>query len=76
MSQERWAAAHAAGIFADEIAPLEMKSKKGTFDFVVDEHPRVILILPISLLFSLPILFLYLPLFLFLCSPPPCSLFL
>lgn len=39
-SQERWAAANAAGVFADEIAPLELKSKKGAVSFDTDEHPR------------------------------------
>lgn len=39
-SQQRWAAAHEAGHFKDEIAPLEIKSRKGTKVFEVDEHPR------------------------------------
>lgn len=40
-SQQRWAAAHAAGRFADEIVPVLIPKKKG--DSVVvdtDEHPR------------------------------------
>jgi 3-oxoadipyl-CoA thiolase len=40
-SQQRWAAAHAAGRFADELAPLEVPAGRGqaaTFD--TDEHPR------------------------------------
>lgn len=40
-SQQRWAAAHAAGRFADEIVPVLIPKKKG--DPVVvdtDEHPR------------------------------------
>ncbi|APE45191.1 3-oxoadipyl-CoA thiolase [Sulfitobacter alexandrii] len=40
-SQERWAAADAAGVFADEIAPVTIPQRKG--DPVVvdrDEHPR------------------------------------
>jgi acetyl-CoA C-acetyltransferase len=40
-SQQKWAAAQAAGLFADEIAPVVIPSKKG--DPVVvdtDEHPR------------------------------------
>ena len=40
-SQERWAAAHAAGLFADEIEPVTLPQRKGdpiTFD--TDEHPR------------------------------------
>jgi acetyl-CoA acyltransferase 2 len=39
-SQKRWAAAQAEGKFADEIAPLELKSKKGPVKFDKDEHPR------------------------------------
>jgi 3-oxoadipyl-CoA thiolase len=40
-SQQRWAAAHAAGRFADELAPLDVlagRSQTTTFD--TDEHPR------------------------------------
>ena len=40
-SQQRWGAAHAAGRFKDEIAPVEIPQKKGepkVFD--TDEHPR------------------------------------
>jgi 3-oxoadipyl-CoA thiolase len=40
-SQRRWAAAHAAGRFADELVPVPIPQKKGvprTFD--IDEHPR------------------------------------
>jgi acetyl-CoA acyltransferase 2 len=39
-SQKRWAAAQAAGKFAAEIAPIELKSKKGPVSFDKDEHPR------------------------------------
>lgn len=39
-SQRRWGEAHAAGAFKDEIAPMELKTKKGTQVFDVDEHPR------------------------------------
>src|SRR5579859_6851597 len=39
-SQKTWAAANEAGRFKDEIAPLELKSKKGPISFAVDEHPR------------------------------------
>ena len=39
-SQQRWAAANEAGRFKDEIAPIEVKQKKGTISFEVDEHPR------------------------------------
>jgi hypothetical protein len=40
-SQQRWAAAHERGVFADEIVPVEVPQRKG--DPVVvdtDEHPR------------------------------------
>ena len=40
-SQDRWAAAQAAGLFAEEIVPVHVPQKKGdhvTFD--TDEHPR------------------------------------
>lgn len=40
-SQSRWAKAHQAGAFTDEIAPVELKSKKGVESFDSDEHPRV-----------------------------------
>jgi acetyl-CoA C-acetyltransferase/acetyl-CoA acyltransferase 2 len=39
-SQRRWAAADEAGRFADELAPIEVKSKKGPVLFAKDEHPR------------------------------------
>jgi acetyl-CoA acyltransferase 2 len=39
-SQQRWAAANEKGIFKDEIAPLEIPSKKGPITFATDEHPR------------------------------------
>ncbi len=39
-SQKAWAAAHAAGKFADEISPIELKSRKGVKIFDTDEHPR------------------------------------
>ena len=39
-SQERWAAANEAGRFADEIVPVEVKTRKGPVSFAVDEHPR------------------------------------
>lgn len=39
-SQQTWAAAHEAGRFAAEIAPIELKSRRGTRTFDVDEHPR------------------------------------
>ncbi len=40
LSQQRWSAAHEAGKFADEIVPIELKTRKGAVTFEVDEHPR------------------------------------
>src|SRR5512144_2293165 len=40
LSQRRWAAADEAGRFADELAPIEVKGKKGPVRFARDEHPR------------------------------------
>jgi acetyl-CoA C-acetyltransferase/acetyl-CoA acyltransferase 2 len=40
LSQRRWAAADEAGRFADELAPIEVKGKKGPALFGRDEHPR------------------------------------
>ena len=40
-SQHTWAAANTAGKFVDEIAPIEVKGKRGaTIQFDTDEHPR------------------------------------
>ncbi|KAJ1921572.1 hypothetical protein H4219_000610 [Mycoemilia scoparia] len=40
-SQQRWASAHAKGIFDAETTPVEVKGKKGKIEVVnVDEHPR------------------------------------
>ena len=40
-SQQRWAAAHAVGRFADEIVPVTIAQKKGDpIVFTTDEHPR------------------------------------
>jgi 3-oxoadipyl-CoA thiolase len=40
-SQQRWAAAHAAGFFKDEIVPVTIRQKKGeSRQFDTDEHPR------------------------------------
>ncbi len=40
-SQQRWAAANAAGAFADEIVPVSLPQKKGEPKiFSTDEHPR------------------------------------
>ena len=40
LSQRRWAAADEAGRFRDELAPVEVKTKKGPALFGRDEHPR------------------------------------
>ena len=40
LSQRRFAAAQEAGRLAEEIAPLELKSKKGSVTFAKDEHNR------------------------------------
>jgi acetyl-CoA C-acetyltransferase/acetyl-CoA acyltransferase 2 len=39
-SQRRWAAADEAGRFAEELAPVEVKGRKGPSLFSRDEHPR------------------------------------
>ncbi len=40
-SQARWAAAHQAGVFADEIVPVSLPQKKGDPLVIdTDEHPR------------------------------------
>jgi acetyl-CoA acetyltransferase family protein len=39
-SQRRWADAHAAGRFADEVVPIEVPEGKGTRTVDTDEHPR------------------------------------
>ena len=39
-TQQRWGKAQAAGIFADEIAPIEVKKKGKMVSFEVDEHAR------------------------------------
>jgi acetyl-CoA C-acetyltransferase/acetyl-CoA acyltransferase 2 len=39
-SQRRWAAADAAGRYEAELAPVEVKGKKGPVRFAKDEHPR------------------------------------
>ncbi|KDN45287.1 thiolase [Tilletiaria anomala UBC 951] len=39
-SQQRWQKANEDGAFAQEISPVEIKSKNGTETFLVDEHPR------------------------------------
>jgi acetyl-CoA C-acetyltransferase/acetyl-CoA acyltransferase 2 len=39
-SQRRWAAADEAGRFDEELAPVEVRTKKGPALFDTDEHPR------------------------------------
>lgn len=39
-SQQKWAAAHAAGKFDDELAPISLKGRKGEEVFGTDEHPK------------------------------------
>ena len=39
-SQQRWAQAHAAGVFKDEIVPVTLQSKKETRIVDTDEQPR------------------------------------
>jgi len=39
-SQQTWGAAHEKGVFKDEIAPVQIKSKKGTIEMTADEHPK------------------------------------
>ena len=39
-SQQRWAKAQEEGVFKDEIEPIEVKTKKTSEIFSVDEHPR------------------------------------
>ncbi|KAB0379093.1 hypothetical protein FD755_010671 [Muntiacus reevesi] len=39
-SQQRWKAANDAGYFNNEMAPVEVKTKKGKETMQVDEHPR------------------------------------
>ncbi|ELU05757.1 hypothetical protein CAPTEDRAFT_174646 [Capitella teleta] len=39
-SQQRWKAAHDAGLFKDEMAPITIKTKKGPVVMDSDEHPK------------------------------------
>ncbi|WP_077213249.1 thiolase family protein [Bacillus dakarensis] len=39
-SQENAARAISTGLFEDQIVPFEVKTKKGSIEFKVDEHPR------------------------------------
>jgi acetyl-CoA acyltransferase 2 len=40
-SQNLWQKAHEAGVFNGEIAPVEVKGKKGKESMTADEHPRL-----------------------------------
>uniref|UniRef100_A0AAQ6AAJ2 Acetyl-CoA acyltransferase 2 n=1 Tax=Amphiprion ocellaris TaxID=80972 RepID=A0AAQ6AAJ2_AMPOC len=39
-TQQRWKAAHEAGYYTAEIAPIDVKAKKGKVSMAQDEHPR------------------------------------
>lgn len=39
-SQQAWGVANSAGVFKNEIAPMEIKGRKGPEEFSTDEHPR------------------------------------
>merc|ERR1712018_444576 len=39
-SQQTWGVANEKGVFKDEIAPVDIKSKKGTIEMTADEHPK------------------------------------
>uniref|UniRef100_A0A8D3A031 Acetyl-CoA acyltransferase 2 n=1 Tax=Scophthalmus maximus TaxID=52904 RepID=A0A8D3A031_SCOMX len=39
-TQQRWKAAHEAGCYTAEIAPIDVKAKKGKVSMAQDEHPR------------------------------------
>ncbi|XP_006030083.1 3-ketoacyl-CoA thiolase, mitochondrial [Alligator sinensis] len=39
-TQQRWKAAHEAGYFNAEMAPIEVKTKRGKESMAQDEHPR------------------------------------
>ncbi|XP_034452201.1 3-ketoacyl-CoA thiolase, mitochondrial [Hippoglossus hippoglossus] len=39
-TQQRWKAAHEAGHYTAEIAPIDVKAKKGKVSMAQDEHPR------------------------------------
>ncbi len=39
-SQKTWGVANEKGVFKDEIAPVQIKTKKGVIDMVADEHPK------------------------------------
>ncbi len=40
LSQQRWAAAQKSGAFDAELCPVDLVTRKGTTQFLVDEHPR------------------------------------
>lgn len=39
-SQQSWGKANEAGVFKDEIAPVDIKTRKGTVTMAEDEHPK------------------------------------
>jgi len=39
-SQQTWGAANEKGVFADEIVPVEIKTRKGVVQMTADEHPK------------------------------------
>jgi len=39
-SQQLWGAANEKGVFADEIVPVEIKTRKGVTQMTTDEHPK------------------------------------
>merc|ERR1712226_1719266 len=39
-SQQTWGAAHEKGAFADEIVPVDIKTRKGVVSMTADEHPK------------------------------------
>ncbi len=39
-SQQMWGKANEAGVFKDEIAPIEVKTRKGKVEMTTDEHPK------------------------------------
>ncbi|MGG2200392.1 thiolase family protein [Paenibacillus validus] len=54
ISQSRAASAISSGKFKEEIVPYEVRFKKGTVRFEVDEHPRLT---PVETLLTLPAVF-------------------
>lgn len=39
-SQQKWAEAQKSGLFKEEMAPVEIKTRKGVKSFEIDEHPK------------------------------------